>query len=280
MTRLAAAFAALAVASSARAASFAPGEETLLEVRYLSVLAGEARIAVGQPEGVIWPVFFQARTRGLAGLVDVREHLVSYWDVVSRLPRGSELRAFESGELHVDRSRFDRLRGRATLVRERKGRRSERTFPVPEGAHDLTSAFLWLRLQELAPGGPPRAADRVGQPSVHAARGGPRARGGRDARGDVPLRAGRRPHARRRRDVHARRRRAMADRRPRARAHPRLGAVRGREDRRRADALLSGDPAGQNPATPSRTARPSKRTASTCSSQPRLWPVMSATVVA
>ena len=72
--------------------------------------------------------------------------------MVSRLPLGSELRAFESGELHVDRSRFDRLRGRATLVRERKGRRSERTFPVPEGAHDLTSAFLWLRLQELAPG--------------------------------------------------------------------------------------------------------------------------------
>lgn len=152
MTRMAAAFAALAVVSSARAAPFAPGEETLLEVRVLSVLAGEARIAVGRPEGIVWPVFFQARTRGVAGLVDVREHLVSYWDAASRLPRGSDLRAFEGGSLHVDRSRFDRAGGSATLVRERKGRRSERTFPVPEGAHDLTSAFLWLRLQALAPG--------------------------------------------------------------------------------------------------------------------------------
>lgn len=152
MTRMAAALAALAAVSSARAAPFAPGEETLLEVRFLSVLAGEARIAVGRPEGIIWPVFFQARTRGIAGLVDVREHLVSYWDVVSRLPRGSDLRAFDAGDLHVDRARFHRERGEATLVRERKGRRSERTFPVPEGAHDLTSAFLWLRLQGLAPG--------------------------------------------------------------------------------------------------------------------------------
>jgi hypothetical protein len=149
---MAAALAALAVVSSARAVPFAPGEETLLQVRVLSVLAGEARIAVGRPEGIVWPVFFQARTSGIAGLVDIREHLVSYWDAVSRLPRGSDLRALEAGDLHVDRSRFDRAGSRATLVRERKGRRSERTFTVPEGAHDLTSAFLWLRLQRLAPG--------------------------------------------------------------------------------------------------------------------------------
>ena len=256
MTRLAAAFAALAVASSARAASFAPGEETLFEVRYLSVLAGEARIAVGRPEGDIWPVFFQARTRGIAGLVDVREHLVSYWDVVSRLPRGSELRAFESGELHVDRSRFDRLRGRATLVRERKDRRSERTFPVPEGAHDLTSAFLWLRLQELAPG------DRHELPIVSGNR-------------QFTLRAEVRGHEEVetpagtfrcvRVDVHMPVGGAMSTRGDVALwltddpAHVLIRVsvlfVVG-TDCRRADALLSGDPAGQNPATPSRTARP------------------------
>ncbi|ABS28302.1 DUF3108 domain-containing protein [Anaeromyxobacter sp. Fw109-5] len=152
MASIAAALAALSLAGVASPESFAPGEEALFEVRYLNVVAGEARIAVGRPEGSIWPVFFQARTRGVAGLVDVREHLVSYWDVKSRLPRGSELRAFEAGDLHVDRSRFDRQRGKATWVRERKGRRSERTFDVPEGAHELTSAFLWLRLQPLAPG--------------------------------------------------------------------------------------------------------------------------------
>ncbi|WP_242346955.1 DUF3108 domain-containing protein [Anaeromyxobacter terrae] len=152
MARIAAVLAMIAAFGSAGAATFAPGEETLLEVRYLGFVAGEARIAVGRPEGVIWPVFFEARTRGVAGLVDLREHLVSYWDTRSRLPRGSELRAFEAGDAHVDRARFDRGRGEATFVRERKGRRSEKRFPIPAGVQELTSAFLWLRLQPLAPG--------------------------------------------------------------------------------------------------------------------------------
>ncbi len=152
LARIAAVLAMIAAFGSAGAATFAPGEETSLEVRYLGFVAGEARIAVGRPEGVIWPVFFEARTRGVAGLLDLREHLVSYWDARARLPRGSELRAFEAGDLHVDRSRFDRNRGEATFVRERKGRRSEKRFPVAEGAHELSSAFLWLRLQPLAPG--------------------------------------------------------------------------------------------------------------------------------
>lgn len=164
MARIAAVLAMIAAFGSASAAPFAPGEETTLEVRYLGFVAGEARIAVGRPEGLIWPVFFEARTRGVAGLVDVREHLVSYWDARSRLPRGSELRAFEAGDVHVDRSRFDRGRGEATIVRERRGRRSEKRFAVPEGAQELTSAFLWLRLQPLAPG------DRHALPVVSGSR--------------------------------------------------------------------------------------------------------------
>jgi len=139
MTRMAAAFAALAVVSSARAAPFAPGEETLLEVRFLSVLAGEARIAVGRPEGIVWPVFFQARTRGIAGLVDVREHLVSYWDVVSRLPRGSDLRAFDAGDLHVDRARFHRISrrhvGEAQNIRSKSLQRGPALDPVGASRH-------------------------------------------------------------------------------------------------------------------------------------------------
>jgi hypothetical protein len=46
------------------------------------------------------------------------------------------------------------------------------------------------------------------------------------------------------------------------------GRVRGAS---RSSAPRAAPSSGQNPATPSRTARPSKRTASTCSSQPRLW---------
>jgi hypothetical protein len=137
---------------TARASGFAPGEETVFGVSYLNLPTGEARIRVGQPEGAIWPVIFQARTDGVAGLVDIREHLVSYWDADTGLPRGSDLRAYEVGDYHVDSARFDRASGEATVVVQRKGQRSVKTFPIAPDVRDLTSAFMWLRLQELAVG--------------------------------------------------------------------------------------------------------------------------------
>lgn len=149
---LAIATATLAVAAPARA-SFAPGEEIVFSVTYLNLPTGEGRIEVGDPEGGIWPVIFQARTEGLAGLIDIREHLVSYWDVEQKLPRGSDLRAYEVGDFHQDSARFDRENGQATVTVQRKGKKRVTTVPVPADIHDLTSAFMWLRLQPLAPGG-------------------------------------------------------------------------------------------------------------------------------
>jgi hypothetical protein len=147
-----AAAASLAAATPARAA-FAPGEEIVFSVTYLNLPTGEGRIQVGDPEGGIWPVIFQARTEGIAGLIDIREHLVSYWDVERRLPRGSDLRAYEVGDYHQDTARFDRENGQATVTVLRKGQKRVKTLPVPADIHDLTSAFMWLRLQPLAPGG-------------------------------------------------------------------------------------------------------------------------------
>lgn len=150
--RIAAAALLLSAAPFAGAAGFAPGEETVFEVRFLSLPTGEGKIAIGQPQGDIWPVTFQAKTGGVAGFLDIREHLVSYWDASSKLSRGSDLRAFEVGDYHHDSQRFDRANGRVTVTVLRKDRRKERTFPVAEGVQDLTSAFMWLRLQPLLPG--------------------------------------------------------------------------------------------------------------------------------
>jgi uncharacterized protein DUF3108 len=141
-----------AAAPSAASAGFAPGEETVFSVSYLSLPTGEGRIIVGQPEGNVWPVTFQAKTQGVAGLIDIRESLVSYWDSATRLTRGSDLRAYEIGDHHVDSARFDRENKQATVVVSRKGKRREQTFSVAADVHDLTSAFMWLRLQELQPG--------------------------------------------------------------------------------------------------------------------------------
>jgi hypothetical protein len=150
--RATAAAALLALAAAARAAAFAPGEETVFQLRFLNLPTGEGRIVVGEPQGDIWPLVFQAKTSGLAGLIDIREHLVSYWDAAVHLPRGTDLRAYEVGDYHVDTARFDRVNLKASLSRTFNGKRTEKTIEVPADVHDLTSAFMWLRLQALEPG--------------------------------------------------------------------------------------------------------------------------------
>jgi len=152
LLRLLVAAAALAAGRLAAAGAFAPGEETVMQVRYLNVPTGEGRISVGQPSGDVWPVIFQAKTQGVAGFIDIREHLVSYWDASAQLTRGFDLRAYEVGDLHFESTRFDRVNGKATYEKQRKGDRSVKTFEVPANVHDLTSALMWLRLQPLQPG--------------------------------------------------------------------------------------------------------------------------------
>jgi hypothetical protein len=151
-TRAVAAAALLSAARVAGAEAFAPGEETVLQVRYLNLPTGEGRIIVGQPSGDVWPLIFQAKTQGVAGFIDIREHLVSYWDNATRLTRGFDLRAYEVGDFHMESTRFDRASGKATYEKQRKGDRAVKTFEVPANIHDLTSALMWLRLQPLQPG--------------------------------------------------------------------------------------------------------------------------------
>jgi hypothetical protein len=150
--RVIAAAAFVVVARMAAAQAFAPGEETVLQFRYLNVPSGEGKMTVGQPAGDVWPIMFQARTIGLAGFLDIREHLVSYWDATARTSRGFDLRAYEVGDYHQDTARFDRLNRKATFERQRKDKKTTKTFEIPADVHDITSAVMWLRLQPLEPG--------------------------------------------------------------------------------------------------------------------------------
>ena len=149
---LAAALLAAAPPARAQARGFEPGEQIDLAVDYLGVRTGEARITVGSPAGSVWPVVCQARTGGVASLIDIREHLVSYWDPQARNSRGSDLAAVEVGDRHQDSARFDRVNGKVTVRVARKGRRTERVLDVPTDVQDVAGAILWLRLQDLQPG--------------------------------------------------------------------------------------------------------------------------------
>ncbi len=145
--------AAPAVATSVPSpAPFAPGEQIDLSIDYLRVKTGQARLLVGKPEGAVWPVICQAKTDGLATLLDIREHYVSYWDAESRLSRGSDLNAIEVGDRHTDRARFDRENGKAVVQIIRRGKARESTHDVPKDVQDLASALLELRMRPLAPG--------------------------------------------------------------------------------------------------------------------------------
>ncbi len=152
MKKLALALAAALAARSANAEPASPGEETVLAVRYLGVPTGEGRISIGQPSGDVLPVFFLAKTGGAVAFLDIKEHLVSYWDRTSNLPRGSDLKAVELGEYHEDQTRFDRQSNKVTVVIQRKGEQRVKTGSIPADAHDITSAFLYLRFQPLAVG--------------------------------------------------------------------------------------------------------------------------------
>jgi hypothetical protein len=140
------------IAAPPAAEGFAPGEEIVFDISYLSLHTGEGRILVGKPEGDIWPVIFQAKTEGIAGLIDVREHLVSFWDAKTGLTRGSDLKAYEVGDFHTDTARFDRDASTHTVTVARKGKTKVTTFQVSKDAQDLTSAFMWLRNQPLEVG--------------------------------------------------------------------------------------------------------------------------------
>jgi hypothetical protein len=141
-----------AVAQGTPAAAISPGEQIEWRIEYLGLTAGSANLLIGRAEGDIWPVIARAKTDGLAQVIDVREHLVSYWNASARLPGGMDLDTLERGERRRDRTRFDRASGKATVWRWRKGREKEKVVDVPPDVQDSASAVMWLRMQPLEPG--------------------------------------------------------------------------------------------------------------------------------
>src|SRR6266568_444382 len=143
---------ALAAPALAAPDAIVPGEQIDFAIEYLHIKTGQARISLGKAEGSIWPVVMQGRTEGITGMLDIREHVVSYWDSEQRLPRGSDSNSIEVGDRHSDRARFDRRAGKVLLETHRPGKLLERSFDVPTGAQDMAGALLFVRLQPLAPG--------------------------------------------------------------------------------------------------------------------------------
>ncbi|HEY6106589.1 MAG TPA: DUF3108 domain-containing protein, partial [Anaeromyxobacteraceae bacterium] len=153
--KIAAAFVALAAALAAAAGEalpFAPGEQIDLAVDYLGIPMGSMRLSVGKAEGAVLPLFLQMRTQGLASIADLREHIVTYWDTKTRLPRGSQLDALEMSYWHSDTTHFDRAAGKATVTVRRKSGVGVAVVDVPPETIDFLSLVFTLRTRLLALG--------------------------------------------------------------------------------------------------------------------------------
>jgi hypothetical protein len=142
----------IAESAAAQPAAIVPGEEIEWRVDYLGVKTGRAKLAVGKPSGDVWPVIAQAKTEGVAKIVEIKEHFVSYWHALDRVSSGNDLEALEVGDHHVTRQRFDREQGKATVTKARKGKQKQKVVDVPRDVHDMASALMWLRLQPLETG--------------------------------------------------------------------------------------------------------------------------------
>ena len=146
----------VALATAAPAAAeplpFASGEQIDLVVHYLGIRMGSMRISVGKAEGAVLPLLLQTRTEGLASIADVREHLATYWDTETRLPRNSRLDAQEESYWHSDTTRFDRVAGKATVTVRRKSGVSEDVVDTPPDVLDFLSLVFVLRTRPLAVG--------------------------------------------------------------------------------------------------------------------------------
>lgn len=147
------ALAAVLPAAAGEGLPFAPGEQIDLTVHYLGIKMGSMRISVGKAEGAVLPLFFQTRTEGLAAIADVRQHIATYWDSETLLPRTSQLDAKEMNYWHSDTTRFDREAGKATVTVRRKSGVGEDVVNVPPGTLDFLSMVFVLRTRPLAVGG-------------------------------------------------------------------------------------------------------------------------------
>jgi hypothetical protein len=143
---------AIAPLPASKASGIAPGEQIEWRVDFLGVKSGRARMQLGRAEGAIWPVIAQAKTEGVAKVVDIREHYVAYWNAADMLSHGTDLEAMEIGDHLREKSRFDREQGKVTVTWWRKGREKQKVVDVPRDVHDLAGAMMWLRMQALEPG--------------------------------------------------------------------------------------------------------------------------------
>jgi hypothetical protein len=138
----------------AAAVPFAPprsNESMEYSVSYLGLPMGKVRLFVGDVEPTVAPIFLQAQSSSVLSFVTLRQHLATYLDMETGLPRRSTLDAVEGSYRHSDTTQFDREANRAT-VRVKGKHDNTYLVDVPPGTLDFVSLVFTLRHLPLEPG--------------------------------------------------------------------------------------------------------------------------------
>jgi hypothetical protein len=120
-------------------------------VSYLGVKMGKVRLFVGDVEHSVAPVFLQAQTSSVLSFITLRQHLATYLDLATGLPRSASLDAIEGSYRHTDTVHFDREANRAT-VREKGRYDNTYLVDVPPGTVNFVGLVFKLRGLPLEPG--------------------------------------------------------------------------------------------------------------------------------
>jgi hypothetical protein len=141
----------LALLLAADALPHVPGEHMAFDIAFHGLAVGSAEISVGNPRGTALPITLEARTMGIARIVEIRERLVTDIDVYTGLPRTSLLAATEGGYRHAATTVFDRTNNRVK-VREIGKYDNTSEHDVPPQTLDFLALVFALRVLPLEPG--------------------------------------------------------------------------------------------------------------------------------
>jgi hypothetical protein len=130
----------------------ARSNETMeFSVSYLGIPMGKARITVGDVGPAVAPVFLLAQTSSVLSFITIRQHLSTYLDLETGLPRSAAIEAVEGSYRHTDTVQFDRVANKAT-VRVRGKYDNTNVVDVPPGTTDFVGLVFRLRALPLAAG--------------------------------------------------------------------------------------------------------------------------------
>ena len=158
VSTFAAAAALLVGTASARASTFGPGEQTVLEVDYSGLRAGTATITVGSETKLgdrdVWPIVTLADTASLFALFPLHDKFVSWWSFALNHSVGWDFYANENRHNRRERCKLNTpAPGQAVVQRQSDGATPALvTAPMDPDAQDIGAAFFALRSLPLAPG--------------------------------------------------------------------------------------------------------------------------------